>query len=78
MTLQTPQTIMLTAEEIRADLSLEQLRQLVGLVEHDPSTDPFPVTALDAVGFVVGNATQAASFYQLALGMHGWCVLSPM
>ena len=68
-TLQTLQNTSLTADEIRADLSLEQLRQLVGLVEHDPSTDPFPVTALDAVGFVVGNATQAAAFYQLALGM---------
>src|SRR5690606_6259903 len=33
------------------------------------SRDPFPVTALDAVCFVVGNATQAAAFYQLAFGM---------
>ena len=34
-----------------------------------PASDPFPVTAMDAVGFVVGNATQTATFYQLALGM---------
>ncbi|MCM3516211.1 MULTISPECIES: 4-hydroxyphenylpyruvate dioxygenase [Nocardioides] len=59
----------LTPEELRADLTLEQLQQLVGLVEHDPSRDPFPVNALDAVGFVVGNATMAAGWYQLAMGM---------
>jgi 4-hydroxyphenylpyruvate dioxygenase len=59
----------LTREELKADLSLEQLQQLVGLVEYDASADPFPVTAMDAVCFVVGNATQAATFYQLALGM---------
>ena len=59
----------LTADERDADLTADQLRQLVGLVDHDPATDPFPVNALDAVEFVVGNATQAASFYQLALGM---------
>lgn len=59
----------LTPDELKADLTLEQLKELVGLVEYDPSRDPFPVTAMDAVGFVVGNATQAATFYQLALGM---------
>jgi 4-hydroxyphenylpyruvate dioxygenase len=59
----------LTSEELQADLSLEELKKLVGLVEYDASTDPFPVTALDAVVFVVGNATQAAQFYELAFGM---------
>ena len=59
----------LTRDERAADLTLEQLKQLVGLVEYDASADPFPVTAMDAVGFVVGNATQTANFYQLALGM---------
>jgi 4-hydroxyphenylpyruvate dioxygenase len=59
----------LTPEEVQADLSLEQLKQLVGLVDYDQSKDPFPVTAMDAIVFVVGNATQAAHFYQLALGM---------
>jgi len=59
----------LTPEEVQADLTLEQLTQLVGLVDYDESKDPFPVTALDAVVFVVGNATQTAHFYQLALGM---------
>ena len=59
----------LTADELKADLTIEQLQELVGLVEYDASRDPFPVTAQDAVGFVVGNATQSASFYQLALGM---------
>jgi len=59
----------LTQEELKADLTLEQLQQLVGLVEYDASRDPFPVTAMDAVCFVVGNATQTATFYQLALGM---------
>jgi 4-hydroxyphenylpyruvate dioxygenase len=59
----------LTAEELKADLTVDQLKQLVGLVEYDASSDPFPVTAMDYVGFVVGNATQTATFYQLALGM---------
>src|SRR4051794_15572873 len=59
----------LTSEEVQAGLSLEQLKQLVGLVEYDASNDPFPVVAQDAVCFVVGNATQTAAFYQLALGM---------
>jgi 4-hydroxyphenylpyruvate dioxygenase len=35
---------------------------------HSPR-DPFPVVGMDAVVFVVGNATQAAHFYQLAFGM---------
>ncbi|SNR32356.1 4-hydroxyphenylpyruvate dioxygenase [Haloechinothrix alba] len=51
------------------DVSYDQLRQLVGLVDHDETTDPFPVRAMDAVVFVVGNATQAAWFYQAAFGM---------
>jgi 4-hydroxyphenylpyruvate dioxygenase len=49
----------LTVDEMKADLSLEQLRQLVGLVEYDAESDPFPVTGWDAICFVVGNATQA-------------------
>lgn len=59
----------LTPDELKADLTLEQLKELVGLVEYDAANDPFPVTAQDAVCFVVGNATQTAAFYQLALGM---------
>ncbi|MGH3628025.1 MAG: 4-hydroxyphenylpyruvate dioxygenase [Sciscionella sp.] len=51
------------------DVSLESLKQLVGLVEYDATLDPFPVKALDAVVFVVGNATQTAHFYQAAFGM---------
>ena len=65
----SPETTQLTEDELRADLTLEQLRELVGLVEYDASRDPFPVTAMDSVGFVVGNATQAAAYYQLAFGM---------
>src|SRR3954464_4829338 len=59
----------LTSEEVQAGLSLEQLKQLVGLVDYDATNDPFPVVAQDAVCFVVGNATQTAQFYQLAFGM---------
>jgi 4-hydroxyphenylpyruvate dioxygenase len=59
----------LTPEELEANLDVEQLKQLVGLVEYDESRDPFPVTAMDAVVFVVGNATQAAHYYQSAFGM---------
>jgi 4-hydroxyphenylpyruvate dioxygenase len=54
----------------RPDLDAEQLRQLVGLVPHDETRDPFPVHALDAVVFVVGNATQTAGYFQLAFGMN--------
>ncbi len=59
----------LTPDELKADLTVEQLRQLVGLVEYDATSDPFPVIAQDAVVFIVGNATQAANYYQLAFGM---------
>ncbi len=59
----------LTTDERLADLDLDQLRTLVGLVEYDQSRDRFPVTALDALVWVVGNATQAATYYQLAFGM---------
>jgi 4-hydroxyphenylpyruvate dioxygenase len=62
-------TIDLTDAERLADLDLAQLQQLVGLVEHDPTTDPFPVTGWDAVVWAVGNATQAAHFYMSAFGM---------
>src|SRR3954451_22127027 len=51
------------------DVSFDQLRQLVGLVEYDETKDPFPVRAMDAVVFVVGNATQTAWYYQAAFGM---------
>src|SRR3954470_18003870 len=59
----------LTAEELKADLTLEQLQQLVGLVEYDEHNDVFPVTGWDAIVFVVGNATQAAHYFQSAWGM---------
>ena len=42
---------------------------LVGLVEHDTSHDPFPVTGWDAVVWAAGNATQSALYFQLAFGM---------
>ena len=59
----------LTDQERLADLSLDQLKELVGLVEYDASSDPFPITGWDALVWVVGNATQAAHFYQLVYGM---------
>ncbi|MFJ4187086.1 4-hydroxyphenylpyruvate dioxygenase [Kitasatospora sp. NPDC089509] len=67
----TPQSqaLELTPEEREAGLDADQLRRLVGLVEHDQASDPFPVTAQDAVVFVVGNATQTAQFYQVVFGM---------
>ena len=69
-TAETPSTGgALTADELKADLTLEQLKQLVGLVEYDASSDPFPVTSMDAIAFVVGNATQTAHYYQSAFGM---------
>ena len=59
----------LTTEEVQAELTLDQLKQLVGLVEYDEEKDPFPVTGWDAVVFVVGNATQVAHYYQSVYGM---------
>ncbi len=44
-------------------------RELVGLVEYDDSSDPFPVSGWDAIGWVVGNATQTAHFFCSAFGM---------
>jgi len=61
--------IALTSEERHADLDLDQLRQLVGLVEYDQTKDPFPVTGWDALVFVVGNATQTSHYFQSAFGM---------
>lgn len=65
----TDTTLDLTAQERQADLDLNQLKQLVGLVDYDEAQDPFPVTGWDAIVFVVGNATQAAHYYQSAWGM---------
>ncbi|HYG94441.1 MAG TPA: 4-hydroxyphenylpyruvate dioxygenase [Nocardioides sp.] len=59
----------LTDAEKLAKLDLEQLRELVGLVEYDASSDPFPVTGWDALVWAVGNAVQACHFYRLAFGM---------
>jgi 4-hydroxyphenylpyruvate dioxygenase len=56
-------------EERLAELDLDQLRRLVGLVEHDPAADPFPVSGWDALVWVVGNAVQTAHFLQSAFGM---------
>src|SRR2546423_1569797 len=50
----------LTPEEREANLTTERLKQLVGLVDYDASTDPFPVTALDAVGDSDGVVRVAA------------------
>jgi 4-hydroxyphenylpyruvate dioxygenase len=62
-------SVELTPEEREADLTVERLKQLVGLVDYDEARDPFPVTAMDAIVFVCGNATQSAHFYQHAFGM---------
>ena len=59
----------LTSDESLAGLDLEQLQQLVGLVEHDPRHDPFPISGWDALVWTVGNATQAALYYQVVYGM---------
>jgi 4-hydroxyphenylpyruvate dioxygenase len=62
-------SIDLTEQERAADLNIQELKRLVGLVEYDESKDPFPVTGWDAIVFVVGNATQAAQYYQSTWGM---------
>jgi 4-hydroxyphenylpyruvate dioxygenase len=62
-------SVELTPEERAAELTLDRLKELVGLVDYDAQRDPFPVTAMDAVVFVSGNATQSAHVYQHAFGM---------
>jgi 4-hydroxyphenylpyruvate dioxygenase len=62
-------SVELTPQERAAELTLDRLKELVGLVDYDAQRDPFPVTAMDAVVFVSGNATQSAHFYQHAFGM---------
>ena len=59
----------LTEQETLAGLDLRQLQELVGLVDYDPSADPFPVTGWDSIVFVVGNATMTAHYYQSVWGM---------
>jgi 4-hydroxyphenylpyruvate dioxygenase len=59
----------LTDQERLAQMSLAQLRELVGLVEHDTSRDPFPISGWDALVWTVGNATQVALYYQAVYGM---------
>src|SRR3712207_9542612 len=59
----------LNDDERLAQLDLDQLRQLVGLVEYDASGDPFPVSGSDALGWIVGYATQTAHHDQSAFGM---------
>src|SRR3954452_22726584 len=59
----------LTPQERDAGFSVDQLKQLVGLVAYDEAKDVFPVTGWDAIVFVVGNATQTAHYYQAAWGM---------
>jgi 4-hydroxyphenylpyruvate dioxygenase len=65
----TSTEVTLTPDEQAAELNLDQLKQLVGLVPYDQSTDPFPVTGWDALMFVVGNATQTAHYFESAFGM---------
>ncbi|MBD2759127.1 4-hydroxyphenylpyruvate dioxygenase [Yimella sp. cx-573] len=62
-------TLDLTAQEREANLDINTLKQLVGLVEYDAASDPFPVTGWDAIVFVSGNATQSAQYYQSVWGM---------
>ncbi|NMN99214.1 4-hydroxyphenylpyruvate dioxygenase [Antrihabitans stalactiti] len=59
----------LTTDEQLAHLSVDQLRELVGLVDYDSSLDPFPVSGWDGIVWIVGNATQTAHYFQSAFGM---------
>ncbi len=45
------------------------LEELIGAVDHDISHDPFPVKGIDYIGFMVGNAKQAAHYFSTAFGM---------
>ncbi|WP_279347300.1 4-hydroxyphenylpyruvate dioxygenase [Hoyosella sp. YIM 151337] len=52
-----------------AGVDAEQLHDLVGLVDYDPTRDVFPVIGWDAIVWAAGNATQSSHFFQSALGM---------
>ncbi len=68
-TMASPAHIDLTDQERDAGLQFDELRELVGLVDYDSTADPFPVTGWDAIVFIVGNATQAAHYYESVWGM---------
>src|ERR671931_2763707 len=55
--------------EVRMTEQQVDVDALVGAVDHDPSTDPFPVIGMDHVRFAVGNAKQAAHYYSSGFGM---------
>ena len=59
----------LTNRKCRAGLDAMALRELVGLVEYDGSSDPGPVTGWDALVWIVGKATQTAMLVQLVHNM---------
>ncbi len=65
----------LTNAERLAELDPDTLQRLVGLVEHDDASDPFPVTGWDAMVWAVGNATQTMHWFVSAFGMEliGYC-----
>jgi 4-hydroxyphenylpyruvate dioxygenase len=58
-----------TQAELSAGLNAAQLRELVGLVPYDATSDPFPVIGWDGIVWVVGNARQITHYFQSALGM---------
>ncbi|MGH3252653.1 MAG: VOC family protein, partial [Trebonia sp.] len=58
----------MTVSELDTDTDTDTDR-LTGVVAHDATRDPFPVTGWDAVVWASGNATQAALYFQLAFGM---------
>jgi len=66
MTMTTGAHVARTPDDDPTDAAL---RDLVGLVEHDCTVDPFPVVGMDAVVFVCGNATQSAQYFQTVWGM---------
>jgi 4-hydroxyphenylpyruvate dioxygenase len=43
--------------------------KLIRAVGHGVSNDPFPVSGIDSINFIVGNAKQAAHYYSTAFGM---------
>ncbi|MEV0719366.1 4-hydroxyphenylpyruvate dioxygenase [Asanoa sp. NPDC050611] len=51
------------------DIDQATADRLIGAVEHDIASDPFPVKGLDHILFLVGNAKQAAHYYSTAFGM---------
>ena len=66
-------TEQLTGDEIKADLTLEQLQELVGLVEYDATRDPLAIAQLPSAFMGPASVTPSGvSEYSTRGGTSAW------